>query len=350
MRTGLFALLGLMALLGLCSMASALPKPAAASSSGKNSVKGTNSSAFRFIDDSVTLGNVSVRFRINAPSQAVVQGSPSSGSGRLGVHVFLHGDGGSGFFTFPNKQSQSDLIGVALLAPNNNRRWGGGGGLTRPDGPLHSAIINQFIQQELPKHINFDSSRVFFTGVSGGSLLLSGFFLPQFGANFKNAGALLLCGGMPPQVAFSDQGQFLQTFRVHWESTQNDLVELQNSIPDCIKAYEKQARTVGISDSVINQQLTADATSVGGHCAFDGVGFTSGVQVLVNSLEQVLLGNGVIPALHNLNVRVGVVGNEDRLFKNPPPKGARTPPRPNRKSSNPVLAARSFSDLDGIVL
>ena len=36
-------------------------------------------------------------------------------------------------------------MGVALLSPDANRRWGGGAGLNRPDGPAHSAAVNQFI-------------------------------------------------------------------------------------------------------------------------------------------------------------------------------------------------------------
>jgi poly(3-hydroxybutyrate) depolymerase len=73
-------------------------------------------------------------------------------------------------------------MGIVVLAPNKNLFWGGGSGLQRTDGVAHAAAVNSLIQNQLSKDVAFDPGNVFFTGVSGGSLLLSGFFVPAFGA------------------------------------------------------------------------------------------------------------------------------------------------------------------------
>lgn len=101
------------------------------------------------------------------------------------------------------------------------RFWGGGSGLQRTDGVLHSQLINTLVKNILPQLVSFDPKnvsplapvlhptarphtpcleQVFFSGVSGGSLLLSGFFLPAHLDQF-NTGALLACApsrAIPP--------------------------------------------------------------------------------------------------------------------------------------------------------
>ena len=61
--------------------------------------------------------------------------------------------------------------------------------------------MDDLITGVLPQVLSFDSSSVFFTGVSGGSLLLSGFYLPAHGATVAGNGVLLNCGALAPQVA-----------------------------------------------------------------------------------------------------------------------------------------------------
>ena len=114
-------------------------------------------------------------------------------NGTAGLNVLLHGDGGQSFFDFPNQAVQNNLMGVVVLAPDENLFWGGGSGLQRTDGVAHSAAVNSLIQDELSQDIAFDKSNVFFTGVSGGSLMLSGFFVPAFGAQYKT-GVEVNCG------------------------------------------------------------------------------------------------------------------------------------------------------------
>jgi hypothetical protein len=76
--------------------------------------------------------------------------------------------------------------------------------LQRTGGVDHSQVVNNLILNELPNVVAFNNSQAFFTGISGGSLLLSSFFIPAQVADFKGAGVLLTCGWLVPQVTFQD--------------------------------------------------------------------------------------------------------------------------------------------------
>ncbi|KII93028.1 hypothetical protein PLICRDRAFT_170825 [Plicaturopsis crispa FD-325 SS-3] len=298
--------------------------------------------------------------------------STSTAASTMGIRVLFHGDGGQSFFDFPNAGVQANpfassgaavaaggtanstaasvntnarraknaaasgsnatssgttasggagtavgtnaaanagsagLMGVALLAPDPNLRWGGTGpGVTRPDGAAHSDAVNQLLTKVIPQMMNFDAQQVFMEGVSGGSLLLSGFMMPSFGASLAVQGAVMGCGGLVPQVPV--QGDLSQT-RIHWQSTVNDLAELQQSIPPAIAAYEKLASDAGLTTDQINALQTADASPDGGHCEFDQQDFVSGVQLLSDNYANILAGNG---QLSGFSVDKGVVGNEN---------------------------------------
>lgn len=112
-----------------------------------------------------------MRFRVSGPKEAFISNTANAAAtattnatatGNLGINVsslkhndpaitksclkvLFHGDGGQSFLDFPNQGVQNGLMGVALLSPDKNRRWGGGAGLDRPDGPAHSAAVNEFI-------------------------------------------------------------------------------------------------------------------------------------------------------------------------------------------------------------
>jgi hypothetical protein len=184
-------------------------------------------------------------------------------TGTAGLNVLLHGDGGQSFFDFPNQAVQNNLMGVVVLAPNKNLFWGGGSGLQRTDGVAHAAAVNTLIQNQLPKDVAFDSGNVFFTGVSGGSLLMSGFFMPAFGAQYKT-GVVLNCGALTPQVDVVDAATLMQNTKIHFQSTKDELALLQPAIPNAITAYEKMATDAGLSADQIGQSLTVDNTPNGG--------------------------------------------------------------------------------------
>lgn len=209
-------------------------------------------------------------------------------------------------------------MGVALLAPNANLFWGGGSGLQRTDGVEHAQAVNDFIQTAMPQLVAVNMSAIVFTGVSGGSLLMSGFFVPAQMQNYPSSAVELNCGAMPPQVQFQNAAQVMSQTKIHYQSTQQELTSLQDSIPQAITAYEKLATDSGLSTAQINQLQTVDNTPTGGHCAFDGKGFVSGVQTMLTSYSNVMQGgDGTVTGIgapSTGTVTTGVVGKENLKF------------------------------------
>lgn len=236
----------------------------------------------------------------------------------MGANVLLHGDGGQSFFDMPNQAVQANTMGVALLSPNQNLYWGGGSGLQRTDGVAHAQAVNDFIQVEMPKRVAVNMSAMVFTGVSGGSLLMSGFFIPAQMQNYPNSAVELNCGGMPPQSAVQNATQVMTQTRIHYQSTQSELKLLQGSIPQAVSAYEQLAMDAGMTPDQINAMQTVDNTPSGGHCEFDGKDFVTGVQTMLTSYSNVVQGgNGMVTGLgapSTGKVTTGVVGNEKLTF------------------------------------
>ncbi|KAF7323861.1 RRM domain-containing protein [Mycena kentingensis (nom. inval.)] len=236
------------------------------------------------LEDQVVINGLNMRFKVSAPASEFVNGN-NAGAGQLGINVLFHGDGGQSFFDFPNQGVQAGLMGIAMLSPDENLRWGGvdSNGVVRPDGAAHSAAVNAFLTTTLPQLVNFDKSKIFLEGISGGSLMLSGFTIPTFGASLGVNGALLGCGGLEPQV---DVKGDISNMRVHFQSTTDDLAILKVDIPKAILAYEQL-----IPGNAGNVPLvTADASIQGGHCEFDSQDFVSGVQLLTDNYARILTG------------------------------------------------------------
>lgn len=237
----------------------------------------------------------------------------------MGLNVLLHGDGGQSFFDFPNQAVQGNLMGVVILAPSENLLWGQTAGppsgLRRDDGAEHALAVNDLIQQILPQVAAFNASDVFFTGVSGGSLTLSGFFMPAHMANFAGNGVLLMCGALPPQVDVADGGAFLTNTKVHFQSTQQELSDLQAVIPQAITAFEQLGAANGLSDAALGALQTVDNTPNGGHCEFDEQGFVSGIQLISDNFANIMQGgNGAVKGINVQTVLTPVVGNENLQF------------------------------------
>lgn len=187
--------------------------------------------------------------------------APNS-TGTIGMNLLLHGDGGQSFVDFPNQAIQNNQMGVVVQAPNQKLFWGGGSGLERTDGVAHSAAVNSLIQDQLPQDVAFDKANVFFTGVSGGALTMSGFFLPAFGASYAT-GALLNCGALEPQIPVVDANTLATKMKIHFQSTKDELTLLQDAIPASVKAYEKLATDAGLTADQIGALQTVDNTPVG---------------------------------------------------------------------------------------
>ncbi|TVY41824.1 hypothetical protein LSUB1_G003175 [Lachnellula subtilissima] len=272
------------------------------------------------LDKTVTINGLSIRYKISGPAASFTAASGVTGgvatansTGTAGLNVLLHGDGGQSFFDFPNQALQNNLMGVVVLAPNKDLFWGGGSGLDRTDGVAHAAAVNSLIQTQLSQDVAFDPGNVFFTGVSGGSLLLSGFFMPAFGATYKT-GVALNCGGLTPQVDVVDPAN-LASMKIHFQSTQDELALLQPAIPLAITAYEKIATDAGLTASQVGALQTVDNTpNGGGHCAFDNKDFVSGVQLMSTNFANIMGANASGEVTGIGNVLKTVVGNEQVPF------------------------------------
>ncbi|KAL0937582.1 uncharacterized protein CTRU02_207313 [Colletotrichum truncatum] len=271
------------------------------------------------LDMTANVNGLDLRFKISGPAEQFTAASGVPGAaaqpgaqGTLGLNVLLHGDGGQSFFDMPNQGVQQNLAGVAVLAPDPNLFWGGGQGLQRTDGVAHSQAVNDLIQKTLPQMMAFNQSNVFFTGVSGGSLMLSGFFMPAHMQNFAGNGVLLNCGGLEPQVTVQDP-QAIANTRIHFQSTKKELSSLQQSIPAAIKAYEQIGTSAGLEANALNAKQTVNNSPNGGHCAFDEQGFVSGIQLVANNYATIMQGGtGDVQGIGN--VLTGVSGNENLQF------------------------------------
>jgi hypothetical protein len=218
----------------------------------------------------------------------------------------------------PNQNVQANTMGVALLAPDDNLFWGGGAGLQRTEGVAHAQAVNDFIQTAMPQLVAVNMSNIVFTGVSGGSLMLSGFFIPAQMQNFANSAVELNCGALAPQVTFQDAATVMATTRIHYQSTQSELPDLQGSIPKAVAAYEQLAAAQGLTADQVSQLQTVDNTPQGGHCEFDGKDFVTGVQTMLTSYSNVVQGgDGIVAGIGAPStgaVTKGVVGNEKLKF------------------------------------
>ncbi|KAI1079586.1 hypothetical protein F5B20DRAFT_542871 [Whalleya microplaca] len=280
------------------------------------------------LDATANVNNLPLRFKVSMPADqfttdsGVAGGTQAAGAaGALGLNVLLHGDGGQSFFDFPNQAVQAGLAGMVILAPDPNLFWGGGQGLDRTDGVAHSQAVADLITNVMPQMVAFNASKVSFTGVSGGSLLLSGFFMPAHMAQFGDAAAgkqsqvLLNCGGLAPQVDVdAANAAALAATRVHFQSTQQELAQLQPAIPEAVAAYEQVATGQGLDAAAVGALQTVDNSPVGGHCEFDEQDFVSGVQLMADSFSAVMQGGNGVLAGTNVNVLNPVPGNEQLAF------------------------------------
>ncbi|POS83456.1 hypothetical protein EPUL_004413, partial [Erysiphe pulchra] len=293
----------------------------AATTSGNGNRKVTAASdGSMILDKTVTINGLPIRYKVSAPADQFTSSSGVPGAsaqpkttGANGLNVLLHGDGGQSFKDFPNQAVQDGLMGVVVLAPNNMRFWGGGSGLQRTDGEAHAAAVNSLIQDQLPQDVAFDPTKVFFTGVSGGSLLLSGFFVPAYGDKYKT-GVLLNCGALRPQVAVANGSDMIANMKIHFQSTKKELTQLQPELPKAISAYQKIATDAGLSADQIGKLQTVDNTPNGGHCEFDGQDFVSGVQLMSSNYANIMgdKASGNVQGIGN--VLTSVVGNEKLKF------------------------------------
>jgi len=212
-------------------------------------------------------------YKINAPADV--------GQKVYGLHIHLHGDGGGGYQDFPNKDLRYDLVGVTVKAPNTNLQWG------RAQGRAHALYMNDLIQKELVKKYNVNLDKIYFSGVSGGAYFLMGSFLPEFGQIYNSA-AFVMCGGEAPRVAFADPAM-LGKFRIHVEVTAGERQDILTSVQNTVTAYKTAATNAGVNADQQAKLQTVSIQGAGGHCVFDGVSYTTGIQQAIDTKFKMVL-------------------------------------------------------------
>lgn len=208
-------------------------------------------------------------YKINAPEDVTQT--------VYGLHVHFHGDGGGGYRDFPNQETRYGLIGVTVRAPNQTLQWG------RNQGVAHSRYANELIQNELLAKYNIDLDRIYFSGVSGGAYFLSGSFIPAYGQLYQS-GAFLMCGAEAPRVEFADPNS-LKNFRIHWQGTVGERQDIKQSIDRSVAAYRN------LLDSVAGDpnQQSIEVVGNGGHCEFDDLPYTPGIQSMMDRKFNIIL-------------------------------------------------------------
>ncbi|PHH54244.1 hypothetical protein CFIMG_003165RA [Ceratocystis fimbriata CBS 114723] len=240
----------------------------------------------KILDGVVEIEGLKIRYKVSAPVALFMTGTRIPGaagirgvSSDLGLNVLIHGDGGEGFDDFPNQGVRENLAGIVLQAPNQELNWGG------------VVLI-----------LSFDSDNVFFTGISGGAMLLTGYFIPTFMHELPNTGALLLCGAMPPQVPWVKAKKFIGNTRFHFQSTKNELDGLGDLIIETIDAFSETATKMRVSDNRLDKLQTVNNDPKGGHCIFDGVDFYSSIKLMAESYPNIMQkgGDGIVPGIGNV--------------------------------------------------
>ena len=130
---------------------------------------------------------------------------------RQGVLVFFHGSGSTSSYATNFEDLRKiagdyKLLPIALQAPNGAITWAEQG----PESGRVTYVRDLLKREVFDKYPSLDPKATIFVGFSAGSTFISGDFLPAHIQDY-GGGAILLCGGAPPQFprrVASPQGQF----------------------------------------------------------------------------------------------------------------------------------------------
>lgn len=150
-------------------------------------------------------------FRDSRGLQGKYMMEKTAANARQGVLVFFHGSGGTNSYAanFEDLRTiakEFKLLPIALQAPNGAITWA-------EKGPESGRVpyVRDFLKREVfDKYPSLDPKATIFVGFSAGSTFISGDFLPAYIQDY-GGGAILLCGGAPPQFprrVASPRGQF----------------------------------------------------------------------------------------------------------------------------------------------
>ena len=150
---------------------------------------------------------------------------------KKGAFIYFHGDGGgSGYSNAPNRfkslQKKYGFHIIGVRAPVSHS-WQGPINMNNPSDPYPNAqAFDKFLFHYISKY-NVDPNKIYFAGVSGGAMFISGHYVPTYGRGIKG-GMLLLCGGATSaeysngKAAFRTSANFSRNFKVYQHITKDD--------------------------------------------------------------------------------------------------------------------------------
>jgi predicted peptidase len=146
-----------------------------------------------------------------------------------GLMIYLHGDGAEDFDNGVNSESlnklmnagkKNNLLPVAVKTPSFDLTWW-------KDGVTNAKYLNDFFIEYLFSNFNLNKERVLLVGYSGGSELITEFFMLDYAQNlFK--GATILFGGGSVQYSYDSNimysENFKKLFKIHYYTGTNDFM------------------------------------------------------------------------------------------------------------------------------
>ncbi len=151
-----------------------------------------------------------------------------------GLLVYLHGDGGNDytndwiFAPIAKLAHAHNLIAMSVLSPNNGTAW--------YQGPQTNAyFLHKLLEDKVFHDYNIDTTRIYFTGSSGGSQFLTGIFVPKYATNY-GGGAFPSCGGADIYnfIDYQISDYMKEHFKIYYYTQTGDFL-----YPQVVKSKER---------------------------------------------------------------------------------------------------------------
>lgn len=156
------------------------------------------------------------------------------------------------FWIIERKAHARGLVAVMVTSPDTKQ--GTDDGTRHWDYDVDRLLIHEFLQEKLPKHVNVDFNRIYFSGGSQGTCFLN-VFLPKYGKFYKG-GFYAGCGCHNyTKPTWSPKKDFVDNMKVYVESTKDDFL------------YETSKKGYAYYKYTIGFDTRGDLDSAGKHCS-----------------------------------------------------------------------------------
>jgi hypothetical protein len=81
----------------------------------------------------------------------------------------------------------------------------------------------------------------------------------------------------------------LSKFRIHIEVTAGERQDILSSVQSTVTAYKNAMTAAGIAADAQAKLQTLNIQGPGGHCEFDGVSYTTGIQQAIDTKFKMVL-------------------------------------------------------------